>query len=399
MPNSITHIWLLAPHLAQDVMRDLQLSRKDAKTLNAGGVDMDAGYGVQGGVAVIDVSGAMTPRQGWFGLGYDTVLKSIRQAEADPAVSAVLLDIDSPGGTVAGCQEVAQAVAGLSKPCAAYTGSLMASAAYWIGSATGRVYATETAELGSIGVVMTHVDASRALEEAGLAVTVIASGELKAAGNPFGALSEQERAYFQAQCDGICAVFKSSVAQSMGLDLEAASEWAEGRVFLGAEAANLGLATAVVSGRDEAVKKLQEVALVDRATLAAQHPELVAELLAEGKASAMTPADMLACVGHLMGAEDRARAERFFQACAGLEPDKVKALAAVAFPPAKAEASAQEAAQEQAKAKADAESRAEILAGIQAASPQGVAPDASATAKAPGQYLAEAMDRLAKEGK
>lgn len=395
MPNS-THLWLLAPHLAQDVMRDLQLSRKGAF---AGVSSLSPGiYAVQGGVAVIGISGAMTPRTGWLTLGYDTVLEAIRQAEADPAVSAVLLDIDSPGGTVAGCQEVAEAVAGLSKPCAAYTGGLMASAAYWIGSATGRVYATETAELGSIGVVMTHVDASKALEEAGLAVTVIASGELKAAGNPFGALSEQERAYFQAQCDGICAVFKSSVAQAMELDLEAASEWAEGRVFLGAEAANLGLATAVVSGRDEAVKKLQEVALVDRATLAAQHPELVAELLAEGKASAMTPADMLACVGHLMGAADRARAERFFQACAGLEPDKVKALAAVAFP-AKAEESAQEAVQEQAKAKADAESRAEILAGIQAASPQGVAPDASATAKAPGQYLAEAMDRLAKEGK
>ena len=273
----------------------------------------------------------------------------------------------------------------------------MASAAYWLGSATGRVYATETAELGSIGVVMTHVDASRALEEAGLAVTVIASGELKAAGNPYGALSEQERAYFQAQCDSICAVFKSSVAQAMGLDLEAASEWAEGRVFLGGEAVKLGLATAVVSGRAEAVKLLQEASVVDRQTLAAQHPELVQELLAEGRSSAMAPADVLACVGSMLSAEDRARAEQFFLACAGLEPEKIKALAEVAFP-ARAEAPAQEAAQEQAKAQADAESRAEILAGIQAASPQGVAPDASATAKTPGQYLAEAMDRLAKEG-
>ena len=395
MPST-THLWLLAPHLAQDVLRDLQLSRKEA--LSAPAMPSSGFYAVHDGVAIVEVSGAMTPKQGWSTMGYDAVLEALRRAEADPAVSAVLLDFDSPGGTVAGCQEVAQAVAGLSKPCAAYTGSLMASAAYWIGSATGRVYATETAELGSIGVVMTHVDASKALEEAGLAVTVIASGELKAAGNPYGALSEQERAYFQAQCDGICAVFKGAVAQAMGLDIDQASAWAEGRVFLGGEAVNLGLATAVVGGRDEAVKLLQEVALVDRATLAAQHPELVQELLAEGKASAMSPADMLACIGHLMGADDRARAEQFFQACAGLPAEQIKALAAVAFP-AKAEAPAQDAAQEQAKAQADAESRAEILAGIQAASPKGVAPDASATAKTPGQYLAEAMDRLAKEGK
>ena len=394
MPNS-THIWLLAPHLAQDVLRELQLSRKEAAVRNLDGIDMEPGYGIQGGVAVIKVTGAMTPRQGWFGLGYDTVLEALRQAEADPAVSAILLDIDSPGGTVAGCQEVAEAIASCAKPAAAYTGSLMASAAYWLGSATGRVYATETAELGSIGVVMTHTDASRALEEAGLAVTVIASGELKAAGNPFGPLSEEERAYFQAQCDSICAVFKGAVAQAMGLDLEAASEWAEGRVFLGADAVKLGLASAVVSGRDEAVKLLQEASVVDRQTLAAQHPELLAELLAEGRSSAMAPADVLACVGTMLSAEDRARAEAFFKACSGLEPEKIKALAAVAFP-AKAEEPAQETVQ--AKTEADAESRAEILAGIQAASPKGVAPDASATAKTPGQYLAEAMDRLAKEG-
>ena len=397
MPSNSTSLWLLAPHLAQDVLRDLQLARKDAKVYNLDGIDISGRYGVQGGVAVIDVSGAMTPRQGWYGLGYDTVLEAFRAAEADPAVSAILLDIDSPGGTVAGCQEVAEAIAACAKPCAAYTGSLMASAAYWLGSASGRVYATETAELGSIGVVMTHTDASKALEEAGLAITVIASGEFKAAGNPYSSLSEQDKAYFQAQLDSICAVFKGSVASAMGLDLEAASEWAEGRVFLGSGAVKLGLATAVVSGRDEAVKLLQEASVVDRQTLAAQHPELLAELLAEGRSSAMAPADVLACVGSMLSADDRARAEEFFQACDGLEPAKVKKLAAVAFP-AKAEAPAQEVVQAQAKAEADAESRAEILAGIQAASPHGVAPDASATAKTPGQYLAEAMDRLAKEG-
>jgi len=397
MPNS-THLWLLAPHLAQDVLRDLQLSRRSASAPDVFSEQAPVYASLEGGVAVIELSGAMTPRGGWQTLGYSAVLDALRQAEADPAVSAILLDIDSPGGTVAGCQEVAEAIAACAKPAAAYTGSLMASAAYWLGSATGRVYTTGTAELGSIGVVMTHVDASKALEEAGLAVTVIASGELKAAGNPYGALSAEERAYFQAQCDGICAVFKGAVASAMGLDLEAASEWAEGRVFLGSEAVKLGLASAVVSGRAEAVKLLQEASVVDRQTLAAQHPELVQELLAEGRSSAMAPADVLACVGSMLSADDRARAEKFFQACAGLDPDRIKELAAVAFP-AVAEAPAQEPVQEQAKAQADAEARAEILAGIQATSPQGVAPDASATAKTPGQYLAEAMDRLAKEGK
>ncbi len=398
MAPTSTNLWLLPPALAETVLRDLQLSRTDA-SLPAGAPAATDPYSVEDGVAVIEISGALTPKAGWATAGYADVLEALRQAETDPAVGAVLLDVDSPGGTVAGCQELAQAVAGLSKPCAAYTGSLMASAAYWIGSATGRVYATETAELGSIGVVMTHADYSKALEEAGLAVTVIASGEFKAAGSPYKALTEQERAYFQAQVDSICAVFKGAVASAMGLDLDNASAWAEGRVLLGSEAATLGLTTAVVGGRAEAIAKLQEAALVDRATLSAQHPELVQELLAEGKASAMAPADMLACIGHLMSAEDRARAEKFFQACAGLSGEQVKALAEVAFPARAEEPEAMEhKAEDEARAKADADSRAEILAGIQAASPQGVAPDASATAQqTPGQLLNAAMDKIGAE--
>ena len=288
-----------------------------------------------GGVAVIQIDDVLV-NSGKYGLKYGSIRSQIQAALDDPKISAILLDVDSPGGMVSGCQELAAFIseAAARKPMAAFTSSLMASAAYWIGSATGRVFCTETASVGSIGVIMTLVDCSKMLEDFGIRINVIASGKFKAAGHPAMQLSDEARAYFQTHAGNIHAVFRREVAKAMGLDESKSETWGDAQIFLGADAVNVGLATAVVSGLDGAVNMLSREVIMDRTTLEAQHPELLASILEEGKALALaehsfTPESFLACVKSFMNADEFARAEAFFTACANakLTPEQVTIMA------------------------------------------------------------------------
>lgn len=289
-----------------------------------------------GGVAVIQIDDVLV-NSGKYGLKYGFIRSQIQAALDDPKISAILLDVDSPGGMVSGCQELAAFIseAAAKKPMAAFTSSLMASAAYWIGSATGRVFCTETASVGSIGVIMTLVDCSKMLEDFGIRINVIASGKFKAAGHPAMQLSDEARAYFQTHAGNIHAVFRREVAKAMGLDESKSETWGDAQIFLGADAVNVGLATAVVSGLDGAVNRLSKEVIMDRATLEAQYPELLASIIEEGKALALaehsfTPESFLASVKPFMGADEFSRAEAFFKACADakLTPEQVTVMAA-----------------------------------------------------------------------
>ena len=340
-----------------------------------------------GGVAVIPVDDVLV-NAGKYGLKYGTIRSQIQAALDDPKISAILLDVDSPGGMVSGCQELAAFISEVAarKPMAAFTSSLMASAAYWIGSATGRVFCTETASVGSIGVIMTLVDCSKMLESIGIRVNVISSGKFKSAGHPAMELSEEDRAYFQTHAGNIHAVFRREVAKAMGLDEANSEKWGDAQIFLGADAVNVGLATAVVSGLDGAVNRLSKEVIMDRATLEAQYPELLASILEEGKALALaehsfTPESFLACVKPFMVADEFTRAEAFFKTCADakLTPEQTAAMAAVM--PAKAGMNA----------KRDS-FKADMLKAMQAASPDPVKLDGGAHEKEKSP-LAQATER------
>lgn len=401
--------WALEAGTAETVLRGIELGLSERPD-NAGSQVMaseDSGSSMsvrRGSVAVIGIDGPLsrTTVTNWWGevlaTGYDVLKSTIGLLTDDPNVSAILLNIDSPGGSVSGIQELADFIAGCSrkKPMAAYTNGLMASAAYWIGSSTGRVFATETAEVGSIGVIMTLYDQVRANEKAGLNVHVISSGRLKAAGNPHSELTEEQRMYFQSQADGIHAVFRGSVSSRMGLDMEKAEEWGDGQVFLAKNALNNGLVTKVVSGLDAAIKQLSEEVPMDRASLEAQAPELVAELIAEGRAQAESEhlQDVfLAAARQFLSDEQSARIDEFMKACttAKLSREQAEAMLSVSFisaRAAKAEPEKKEAVTEAAAPEAKA-----ILDAIQAKSPQGVPAGAdSVTPKTFRSCLLEAAE-------
>lgn len=162
-------------------------------------------YSVQNGVAVIGVQGVIdrTVRVSWYtGIAYtagqDAIRSAVSRALTDASISAILLSFDSPGGVVAGVKELGDflAEAATQKPMAAYADGLCASAAYWLASATGTIYAPQTASVGSIGVIAVLTDWSKALEKAGIVRSTISGGKWKAAGNPDQPLSDDDRDYF-----------------------------------------------------------------------------------------------------------------------------------------------------------------------------------------------------------
>jgi signal peptide peptidase SppA len=128
------------------------------------------------------------------------------------------------------------------KPIVAFANGMMASAAYWIGSAADEIVAEETAEIGSIGVVMMHYDYSGADEQAGVKRTILQAGHYKAMGNDTEPLSEEAEEYFQGHLDYLYTLFVDAVARNRDVTAEAVIEdMAEGRIFIGRQAVDAGL--------------------------------------------------------------------------------------------------------------------------------------------------------------
>lgn len=166
------------------------------------------------------------------------------QLGADETVGAVVLNTDSPGGRTGALELAGDAIYRLrsKKKVIAISNSMMASAAYWIGSAASEIVATSEADTGSIGVWTAHVNAEKYFERIGFAVTMISSGKYKTEGHPFGPLTDEAKAHIQSQCDECYAMFLKTVARNRGLTpAKVRDEYGEGRVLTAKEALKAGL--------------------------------------------------------------------------------------------------------------------------------------------------------------
>lgn len=263
-------------------------------------------YQIVDGIAVIPVGGILAKRANLMtqvsGMSStEQVGRDIQQAAADPAVLGIVLAVDSPGGTVDGTQALASIVAAASqvKPCATLADGCMCSAAYWIGAQTGAVYvASDTVEVGSIGVVASHTDISGAQAASGVKTTEIAAGKYKRVASQYGPLSEAGRATIQDKVDYLYSIFVGAVAQARGVTEEKViQDMADGRVFIGKQAVAAGLVDGV-STLDALIADLKQRAagvaanqplapqatgdFMNRETLIAAHPELAEAFRAEG---------------------------------------------------------------------------------------------------------------------
>jgi signal peptide peptidase SppA len=210
-----------------------------------------APYEVRDGVAVVPLYGVIGRRVGAMEKSsgvtdVDVFQRAVARAAADDSVKAILIDVDSPGGSVAGVQSAADGVraATYRKRVMAYSGGTMASAAYWIATGADAIYADQTAMIGSIGVYAQILDASRAMENAGLRQQVFASGKFKAAGAGGSSLTDEQRVQIQGRVDDLAAVFKADVRR---YNPAVSDDSMQGQVFIGARAVAAGLVNSVAS--------------------------------------------------------------------------------------------------------------------------------------------------------
>ncbi len=185
------------------------------------------------------------------------VAEAIQEAVARDEVKSILLDIDSPGGTVNGTPELAQAVADAAKlkSIHAFSAGQMCSAAYWIASQCDAVYATPSARVGSIGVMLPFIDSAEKFRSQGLKVEVFAAGKFKGMGTPGVSLSEEQRALIQSDIEEVAADFKTAV---LARGRKIPDEAMEGQSFSARKAQRFNLAGTVKS-RDEVIARLRSL--------------------------------------------------------------------------------------------------------------------------------------------
>ncbi|GDX06647.1 S49 family peptidase [Buttiauxella sp. A111] len=213
-------------------------------------------YQVSDRIAVIPVNGTLVSKGSYLSslsgmTGYNTIITTMRQAISDPDVDGILLDMDTPGGMVAGAFDCADNIARLReiKPIWALANDMNCSAGQLIASAASRRLVTQTARTGSIGVLMAHYNYAGQLEQKGVEVTLLHSGAHKVDGNPTEKLPDDVRDRIQAQIDATRLMFAESVAKhgSMSIEQVLATEAA---VYSGAEALDVGLADELVLNTD-----------------------------------------------------------------------------------------------------------------------------------------------------
>ena len=213
--------------------------------------DTGAGkYVVVDGLGLLRIEGAMMKGYSKFG-GASTVAarQAVRAMAADESIRSIVLSIESPGGTVAGTQELADDVsaANKKKPVYAYIEDLGASAAYWIAASSRRVFANSLAMVGSIGTLAVIEDTSKAAELAGVKVHVISTGEFKGAFTDGTPVTESQLANVQGIVDDINTHFLAAVAEGRGMKMSDVKAAATGQLYMAKDAKKLGLIDSVES--------------------------------------------------------------------------------------------------------------------------------------------------------
>lgn len=275
-----------------------------------GQVEGEGLYSVNDGVAIIPIEGVISKRFNFFsrffgGTSTEIVGEAMKAAIEDPSVNSILLYVDSPGGSIDGTAELAELIYSLrgEKPINAFTDGMMASAAYWIASAADKIFISgDTACVGSIGVVYTHMDVSKLYEESGYKVTQIQAGRFKTVGSPYKPLSENDQSVIQAEIDYLYNNFVRTVAKHRGVNEDVTlKDMADGRIFTGEQAIKAGLVdgvstfdaliTDLTTDHDGAigagykantVTTKSEEENMDIKELKAKHPDIAEAIKAEG---------------------------------------------------------------------------------------------------------------------
>lgn len=315
--------WAISPHRLLEI-HAIYAAHLRGESIDLAGVEQRLGrplanehrsYEVRDGVAILPVEGVIAKRMNLFtqisgGVSTQLLQRELSVALEDRDVHSIILQVDSPGGTVDGTQTLANAVLAARdrKRIVTLASGTMASAAYWIGSAASAAYIVDgTTAVGSIGVVTSHTDVSGAEAARGVKTTEISAGKYKRIASQYGPLTEEGRQSIQDQLDYLYSLFVGAVAQHRGVSEEQVlADMADGRVYVGQRAVDAGLVDGILT-LDDLVGQLsrehgaggivrpaatpakssthpQGKKTMNAEQLEQENPELAASLRAEGAA-------------------------------------------------------------------------------------------------------------------
>lgn len=215
-----------------------------ANTMGSGGL----GFG--DAVAVVRVEGAIVPGEAppptlfatGTGMAYSTtIVDQLKRAEDSRSVKAVVLAVDSPGGSVFASDEIALQIKAMEKPIIASMGSLAASGGYYVSAPTDEIWASPHTLTCSIGVISQFLNFEGFAEEWGITAITVKSGQFKDTGNPFREFNEADRTLWQNLIDEAYAAFVKVVADGRSMTEEQVRTVADGRICSGQQARAMGL--------------------------------------------------------------------------------------------------------------------------------------------------------------
>ena len=200
------------------------------------------------GIAVVSILGTLVNRGAWVGASsgltsYEGLCHQLKEARKDGAVRGILLDMDTPGGEASGAFEVPDLIRDIrkTKPVFAFAADMACSAGYAIAAAAHEIWTTRTGMVGSIGVVLVHMDRSAQMAQDGLKPTIIAAGRKKTDGNPYEPLPANVRERLQGEADSLRETFIASVVAGRPALSAEAVRATEAGVYTGQQALAAGL--------------------------------------------------------------------------------------------------------------------------------------------------------------
>jgi capsid assembly protease len=203
------------------------------------------------GIAIISVHGALMHNIGWSGryyTGYDVIRAKCKFAMTDPEVKGVLMKFHTPGGGAMGCPDTGDMIheLGKVKPVWTLSDDMAYSAGQWLHAQGTRRLVTQSGGLGSVGVVIAHVDISKALDDFGYKMSLIHAGAHKVDGNPYQKLPTEVKEKLQAECAATRERFAQAVSRGTGMSLDDVLA-TEAECYTGQDAVDIGFADQVVS--------------------------------------------------------------------------------------------------------------------------------------------------------
>jgi len=276
-------LWAIVPEklelilsIADDHAAGIRMTSDEIKAALEGRSQPPIERTIVDAVQVLPVFGTLSARQNMLsdfsgGTSAEMLSKQLRAALMDPQISAIVLDIDSPGGTVSGNTEFAAEVfaARDRKPIVAFANDLAASAAYLIGSAASEFWSMPTGSVGSIGVLIGHTDVSAAEAQQGLKTTLISAGRLKVETSPYSPLSEEGRGLLQARVDEAYAGMTTAIAKYRAAPVaDVRGGFGEGAVVSAKDAKGMGMIDQIGS-MDAAISRASSLGRKNRQAMRA----------------------------------------------------------------------------------------------------------------------------------